>query len=53
MTSIEKTVSNEISKWFSFDLSIFYIKERIKDCYYKISLGDDDDKKSLLLDCTI
>ena len=51
--TIEKTVLSEIRKWGSFDLDIFYIKETIKDCYYKISLGDDDDKKSLLLDCII
>ena len=45
MTTIEKTVLNEIRKWISFDLYIFHIKEKIKDCYYKISLGDYDDKK--------
>ena len=45
MTTIEKTVSNEIRKWISFDLDIFHIKEKIKDCYYKIFLGDYDDKK--------
>ena len=45
MTTIEKTVSNEIRKWISFDLDIFHIKEKIKDCYYKISLGDYNDKK--------
>ena len=43
--TIEKTVSNEIRKWISFDLYIFHIKEKIRDCYYKISLGDYDDKK--------
>ena len=43
--TIEKTVSNEIRKWISFDLDIFHIKEKIKDCYYKISLGDYDSKK--------
>ena len=36
MTTIEKTISNEIRKWISFDLAIFHIKEKIKDCYYKI-----------------
>ena len=45
MTSIEKTIRNEIRKWISFDLDIFDLKEKIKDCYYKISLGDYDDKK--------
>ena len=45
MTTIEKTVLSEIRKWMSFDLDIFHIKEKIKDCYYKISLGDYNDKK--------
>ena len=45
MTSIEKTIRNEIRKWISFDLDIFDLKEKIKDCYYKISLGDYNDKK--------
>ena len=48
MTTIEKTVLSEIRKWMSFDLDIFHIKEKIKDCYYKISLGDIMIKKSLL-----
>ena len=45
MTSIEKFIRNEIRKWISFDLDLFNIKENIKDCYYKISLGDYNDKK--------
>ena len=45
MTTIEKIVSNEKRKWISFDLDKFLIKEKIKDCYYKISLGDYDSKK--------
>ena len=49
MTTIEKTVSNEITKWISFDLDIFHIKEKIKDCYYKISLGDYNDKKEYFI----
>ena len=48
MTSIEKSIRNEIRKWISFDLDIFHIKEGIKDCYYRISFGDYDSKKSLL-----
>ena len=47
MTSIEKTIRNEIRKWISFDLDIFDLKEKIKDCYYKISLGDYNDKKKV------
>ena len=49
MTTIEKTISNEIRKWISFDLDIFHIKEKIKDCYYKISLGDYNDKKEYFI----
>ena len=45
MTTIEKIVSNEKRKWISFDLDKFLIKEKIKDCYYKISLRDYNDKK--------
>ena len=45
MTSIEKTIRNEIRKWISIDLDIYFIKEAIKDCYYKISLGEYDSKK--------
>ena len=26
-------------------MDLFHIKEKIKDCYYKISLGDYDSKK--------
>ena len=46
MTTIEKTVKNEIKKWISFDLFLFHVKERIKDCYYEISSGDYDSKKN-------
>ena len=46
MTTIEKTISNEIRKWNSFDLFLFHVKKRIKDCYYKISSGDYDSKKN-------
>ena len=45
MTFIEKTIKNEIRKWISFDMDIYFIKERIKDCYYRISFGDYDSKK--------
>ena len=48
MTAIEKTVSSEIRKWISFDLDTFHIKDKISNYYYKISLGDYDDKKSFL-----
>ena len=47
MTTIEKTVKNEIKKWISFDLFLFHVKKRIKDCYYEISLGDYDSKKKI------
>ena len=45
MTTIEKTVSNEIRKWISFDLDTYFIKDQILNFYYKISLGDYDSKK--------
>ena len=47
MASIEKTIRNEIRKWISIDLDIYFIKEAIKDCYYKISLGEYDSKKKV------
>ena len=43
--NIEKSIRSEIRKWISIDLDIYFIKERIKDCYYKISLGSYEDKK--------
>ena len=43
--TIEKTVSNEIRKWISFDVDLFLINDQISSCYNKISLGDYDDKK--------
>ena len=45
MTSIEKTVSNEIRKWSSFDMDTYFIKDQISCFYYKISLGDYYSKK--------
>ena len=45
MTSIEKTVRNEIRKWISFDMNIYFINNNIRTCYYKISVGDYDSKK--------
>ena len=45
MLTIEKTVSNEIRKWISFDVDLFLINDQISSCYNKISLGDYDDKK--------
>ena len=29
MTTIEKTISNEIKKWISFNLFLFHVKKRI------------------------
>ena len=49
MTTIEKTVSSEIRKWISFDLDTFHIKDKISNYYYKISLGDYDDKKKFFI----
>ena len=46
MATIKKIISNEIRKWISFDLFLFHVKERIKDCYYEISSGDYDSKKN-------
>ena len=34
MTTIEKTVSNEIRKWMSFDMKIYFINNNIRTCYY-------------------
>ena len=53
MTTIRKTVRNEIRKWGSFDMDLFIINDQISRCYNKIFLGDYNDKKSLLLDCII
>ena len=46
MTTIEKTVSNEIRKWSKFKSSVFVIKDLISIHYREISLGDYDSKKS-------
>ena len=51
--NIEKTILSEIRKWGSFNINIFLINDKISRYYYKISLGDYDDKKSLLLVCII
>ena len=45
MTTIEKTVSNEIRKWMSFDMNIYFINNNITTCYYDFFLGDYDVKK--------
>ena len=45
MTTIEKTVSNEIRKWMSFDMNIYFINNNIRTCYYDFFLGDYDVKK--------
>ena len=34
MTTIEKTVSNEIRKWMSFDMNIYFINNNIRTCYH-------------------
>ena len=47
--NIEKTVSNEIRKWASFDMDLFLINDQISSCYNKISLGDYDDKKKYFI----
>ena len=49
--TIEKTVLIEIRKWGSFKIDIFIINKQIHNHYDKISFGDYDDKKSLLLVC--
>ena len=51
--TIEKTVLSEIRKGVIFKSSIFIINNHIHNYYDKISLGDYDVKKSLLLDCII
>ena len=51
--TIEKTILSEIRKWGIFKSSIFIINNHINNYYYKISLGDYDVQKSLLLDCII
>ena len=43
--TIEKTILSEIRKWGLFKSSIFIINNHIHNYYYKISLGDYDDKK--------
>lgn len=43
--TIEKTIRNEIRKWISFDLDIYFINDNIRTCYHKISSGDYDSKK--------
>ena len=48
MTTIRKTVRNEIRKWGSFDMDLFIINDQISSCYNKIFLGDYNDKKNIL-----
>ena len=43
--AIEKTVLSKIRKWALFNMDIFFINDKISHYYYKISLGDYDDKK--------
>ena len=53
MATIEKIVLSEKRKWFEFDLDLYFVNGKISNYYRKISLGDYDDKKSLLIDCII
>ena len=48
MENIKKNVRSEIRKWISFDLNIYLINDKKSECYSKISLGDNEDKKNLL-----
>ena len=43
--AIEKTVLSKIRKWALFNMDIFFINDKISHYYYKIYLGDYDDKK--------
>ena len=43
--NIEKIIKNEVRKWISFDFDIFFINDRLSECYSKICLGDYEDKK--------
>ena len=45
MTTIRKTVRNEIRKWGSFDMDLFIINDQLSSCYNMIFLGDYNDKK--------
>ena len=49
MTTIEKTVSNEVEKWSKIKSKEFIRKDLIVLEYKNISLGDYDYKKNLLL----
>ena len=49
MTTIRKTVRNEIRKWGSFDMELFIINDQISRCYNKFFLGDYDDKKKFFI----
>ena len=54
MTSTsKKTILSEIKNGDYLKVNIFIINNHINSYYYQISLGDDDVKKSLLLDCII
>ena len=48
MTTIRKTVRNEIRKWGSFDMDLFIINDQLSSCYNMIFLGDYNDKKNIL-----
>ena len=50
---IKKNYIKWNKKWGLFKSNIFIINNHINNYYYQISLGDDDVKKSLLLDCII
>ena len=51
--NMEKNIRSEISKWLSFDVDLYLVKDSIKEAYHNISVGDYEDKKSLLLDYII
>ena len=49
MTTIRKTVRNEIRKGGSFDMDLFIINDQLSSCYNMIFLGDYNDKKKYFI----
>ena len=49
MATIQKTVSNEIKKWSTFNSSIIILNNIISHYYYEISSGDYDFKKKAFI----
>ena len=47
MTTIQKTVSNEISKWSKYNSDLFVKKKLISFAYRDISVEDYDTKKKV------